>query len=330
MHIIKTPVAQKPAPKISGYLYTKDCLHHGYPFKEAIMSLAGFCDEVVVLDGESMDGTWETLDQMEKFQTTYDGRVCELRFFQHEYDKSIPAIDGAFKQLTRMMCRGELLFQLDADEIVHESGYDIIMKFAREWNPDWNGVSFANIDLAGANDKAIFWNQGWKWRLSRNHPWLGHGIADVPGNRWRNEKGQTGAKHTDGCEFIDFRNGQFVPFETYYTQELEALRTTSPWNFPLAMNQIVWKHVPTIWHYSWADVYRKLKLARDSWNGQWDNLRGQPAAENPDVKGKTDEELKEMAKTWFDEHKDPGVVIARVDMKPPKIMEAWEKEHGLR
>lgn len=293
---------------------------------EAAQSLLGFCDEVVILDGESQDGTWEALEAA-------FGQDARVKLFQHPYDRTIPAIDGAFKQLARMACSGELLFQLDADEVVHEGSYSLIRKLAREWDPSWIGLSFCQVDLHGARDRVSSENHTWKWRMSLNLPWLGHGIADVPGNRWRNERGQTGAKFTDGCEMIDFRNGQFVEFASFYNSELEQLRREAPWKFAEAHNSIVYKHVPTIWHVSWADIARKMRMARDSWNSTWDTLRGQPGRESQifgDLKGKTDAEIEELAKTFFLTRSRPlGSVDFRVELPPPKLLEPWFQKRGL-
>ena len=54
-------IIEKPQT-ISGYTTTKDVIDMGYPWKESIRSMLGFCDEVVVVDGGSKDGTWEELE----------------------------------------------------------------------------------------------------------------------------------------------------------------------------------------------------------------------------------------------------------------------------
>ena len=45
-------------------LYKHNGNERGYPWKISINSMLGFCDEVVVIDGGSNDGTWEELQQM--------------------------------------------------------------------------------------------------------------------------------------------------------------------------------------------------------------------------------------------------------------------------
>ena len=48
-------------PTISGYTTVMDAESQEYPWKRCVESLLGFCDEVVVVDGGSTDGTWESL-----------------------------------------------------------------------------------------------------------------------------------------------------------------------------------------------------------------------------------------------------------------------------
>ena len=51
-------------PEISGYTTTLDCIKQKYPFENCINSMLEFCDEVIVVDGGSKDGTWDKLQSL--------------------------------------------------------------------------------------------------------------------------------------------------------------------------------------------------------------------------------------------------------------------------
>ena len=46
---------------ISGFMILKNAISQGYPFLEAIIAALPICDEFLVSDGNSQDGTWEAL-----------------------------------------------------------------------------------------------------------------------------------------------------------------------------------------------------------------------------------------------------------------------------
>src|SRR3990167_7696911 len=91
--------------KISGYTTTYNAMN--YPFEECIKSMLGFCEEVVVLDGVSDDGTWEKLEELAK----QDSRV---KLYQNQFDwENEPTIDGMQKAYARALCENEYLWQQD-------------------------------------------------------------------------------------------------------------------------------------------------------------------------------------------------------------------------
>ena len=65
--------------KLSGYTTTKDVIKSDYPWEASIQSLLGFCDEVVVVDGGSEDGTWEALQE-------WSEKEDKLRVYQVKRD----------------------------------------------------------------------------------------------------------------------------------------------------------------------------------------------------------------------------------------------------
>ena len=49
---------------ISGFMIVKDVLKQGYPFVEAVASSLPICDEFLISDGYSTDGTFEIVQRM--------------------------------------------------------------------------------------------------------------------------------------------------------------------------------------------------------------------------------------------------------------------------
>jgi ADP-heptose:LPS heptosyltransferase len=110
--------------KISGYTTTYNAMD--YPFEASIKSMLGFCDEVVVVDGCSNDGTYEVLEKM----AADDDRI---KVYQNEFDWNEPGIDGMQKAYARALCENEFLWQQDVDEVVHEDDYEKIKMITKRF-----------------------------------------------------------------------------------------------------------------------------------------------------------------------------------------------------
>ena len=93
---------QRVTEKISGYTTTYNAKN--YPFVESITSMLGFCDELVIVDGCSDDGTYETLEKM----AAEDDRI---QLYQNEFDWQEPGIDGMQKAFARALCSHPFLWQ---------------------------------------------------------------------------------------------------------------------------------------------------------------------------------------------------------------------------
>jgi glycosyltransferase involved in cell wall biosynthesis len=124
---------------IGGSLFVRNAVEWDYCIKEAVMSLVPFCDEVIVGDAQSTDGTLDILKEIERNEPNV--RVLE----------NLPwecAKDNARLRLLANMVKSELNtdwhFMLQADEVVHESSIPQIWAFAdavkekgaliRRWN----------------------------------------------------------------------------------------------------------------------------------------------------------------------------------------------------
>ena len=266
-------------PSISGYTTTYNCVRQEYPFKQCIASMLMFCDEVCVVDGGSTDGTWESLKGFKQIVEIESGKEIAdklvLKQVKRNWAHPRHAIfDGMQKAEARKMCTKEFCWQMDSDEVVHLDDASKIAEIARAIPKDSLILALPVIEYWGGPDKVRLDVNPWKWRLSRNAPDVTHGIpADL---RRTDSNGETyAALGTDGCDMISASTGNRLPFISFYNQEIDNLRNAAisgdvsavqryeQW-FNLAVTSL-----PSVFHYSWYDINRKIKLYRDYWQNHW-------------------------------------------------------------
>lgn len=107
--------------KLGGSLFIHNGLKYDFCLKESIESLIELCDEVVVLDAESDDGTLDFLQTLEKSNPklkVYDHGKWECA---EHYDR-LPILANQAKELLN----SEWHFMLQADEVIHEDSFPYI------------------------------------------------------------------------------------------------------------------------------------------------------------------------------------------------------------
>lgn len=292
-------------PSLSGYTTTKDCISQRYPFRECITSMLGFCDEVVVVDGGSKDGTWEELLKMSADEP-------RLRVHQQKRDWNHPrfaVFDGQQKALARALCTGEFCWQMDSDEIVHEDDYDKIKKIVKHATKNTTMVALPVIEYWGGPEKVRVDIAPWKWRVSRNDPMITHGIPkdfrrfDVDGELYS-------APGCDGCFMIRADNYEHVPFMTFYTHEVEQLRQAAMTNNPAALQEYekwfnqVTDDLPSVHHFSWINIKRKIFTYSNYWSRHWESLHNTPQEDTAENNKFFDKPWSEVTEKEIDELAD--------------------------
>tara|TARA_R110000824_G_scaffold49466_1_gene138674 strand:+ start:1985 stop:3877 length:1893 start_codon:yes stop_codon:yes gene_type:complete len=297
-------IAWEWRPSISGYLTTLDCKRHEYPWTKAVDSLLGFCDEVIVVDGGSTDGTWETLESW----AVEEPRLKIHKEKRNWEDKRFAVFDGAQKAVARSLCTMEMCWQQDADEVVTEEDWKKIHALAKNFPPQVDLVSLPVIEYWGSEKKVRMDVNPWKWRLSRNKQHITHGIPKPL--RQYDEDGKVYAQPgTDGCDYIDIETGQVVPHASFYNGEAHNARIAALQGNEQAFEVYSdWfkrniEMLPGVRHYSWFDLGRKIRTYRDYWSRHWQSLYGiqqEDTAENNMFFDKpwsdvTEKEIDEMA-----------------------------------
>jgi glycosyltransferase involved in cell wall biosynthesis len=321
-------------PTLSGYTTTKDCISQQYPYNQAIQSILGFCDQVVVVDGGSTDGTWEALVELSKA----DDRII---IDQKKRDWSHPrfaVFDGLQKAYARSLCTGDWCWQMDSDEIVHEKDYPKIKNLMRDVPKSMHLLALPVIEYWGSEEKVRVDVNPWKWRLSRNLKHITHGI---PGQLRRKDDNEElfAAQGTDGCDYIDVQSHELIPCMHFYNQEihniriaamsgnLEALEAYENW-----YNNLV-ENLPGVHHYSWINLERKIKTYKNYWSKHWQSLYDIKQDDTPENnmffdkswEDVSNQEIEEMAKE-LKEKMGGWIFHSKVDFNKPTPHISIERE----
>jgi len=269
-------------PKISGYTQTRNCIEQRYPWIESINSLLGFCDEVIVVDGGSTDGTWEKLQELAESEP-------RLKPFQHARDwddKRFALYDGQQKAIARERCTGDFCWQVDIDEVVHEEDYSKIRNLVKSFPREVDIIALPLVEFWGREGKVRVDVNPWKWRLSRNNPRITHGVP--LDQRAYDADGSMYSSGSDGCDYIYSDTGESVPFATFMSREGEIsrqhalLRNEEALAYYESWINAVTEQLPGVYHYSWYDIERKIYTYKNYWSKHWMSLYNRTQEDVPE------------------------------------------------
>ena len=290
-------------PTISGYTQTRNCIEQNYPWEQSIKSLLGFCDEVVIVDGGSTDGTWERLLELQQF----DRRIKPFQVARNWNDKRFALFNGQQKAEARAKCISDFCWQVDIDEVVHEDDYAKVIDLIKKFPKGVDLIALPVIEYWGGPEKVRVDINPWKWRLSRNNLNITHGLP--LSHRRFDEEGTMYSAGSDGDDYIYKDSLENVPCVTFYTAEANAARLSAlEGNTPALaayetwLNQVV-EQLPGVYHYSWYNLERKIRTYKGFWSKHWTSLYNQTqedTLENNKFFNKkwadvTDEEIKSLA-----------------------------------
>ena len=156
------------------------CIRNGneldFCWKEAIKSLLPVCDEVVVCDGESTDGTQQEIR---------DWALSEPKLKVCIYPWPNPVGDPSFWvkwiNFGREHVKCDYHFQLDGDEVLHESSYSELVNLKQQ------GFMNRTIRISRLN----FWRDH-KHLIPPGHCCSHQPIRIAPSSMWLPSDGQTG------------------------------------------------------------------------------------------------------------------------------------------
>lgn len=142
---------------ISGFMPLKNVVKTGYPFVEAIAASLPICDEFLISEGYSTDGTYEVLKKIEKLNK-------KITLFRHEWPSTRKySVIAEVTNMIRAKCNGDYIFSIQANEIVHEDNLEFIRSLP-EICPQVDTFSFPFIHLV--KDQRFY--EDYRLRFSKN------------------------------------------------------------------------------------------------------------------------------------------------------------------
>ena len=272
-------------PKVSGYTTIRNVESQGYPWKKSISSLLQFCDEVVVVDCGSDDGSFEMLNEWSKNEN-------RIKVYQKILDvndsRFAVKVDGEMKAYARSLCSHDWCWQQDIDEVVHENDAPKIKNLAANIPKSIHLLALPVVEYWGNKGKVRVDVNPWKWRLSRNLDHITHGIPEDL--RLYDDNGEIYANQgTDSCDYIDKETGQRIPFSSFYTQDVHNVRAAALQGNEDALkayenwfNSVV-DQLPGVYHYSWYNLEQKIKNYKNYWTRFWQSMYGKNQEDNAET-----------------------------------------------
>ena len=124
--------------KISGFTYVRNGFDFGYPFIAAIQSVLPIVDEMIVVVGDSTDGTREAVEAM---------GIDKIKIVDTKWDLGMRTSGKIFAQQANVgldHCSGDWLIHIQADEVIHEDTIQILKNdiYSAEKMDDVEGLLF--------------------------------------------------------------------------------------------------------------------------------------------------------------------------------------------
>ena len=118
--------------KVSGFTFVKNAIKYGYPVTASIRSVLPLVDEMIVCLGDSEDDTTRLIesigsDKIKIIHSVWDSSLRE--------GGKVLAVETN-KALDATTAESDWLFYIQADEVIHEQYYPVILNAMQKYKQD--------------------------------------------------------------------------------------------------------------------------------------------------------------------------------------------------
>ncbi len=136
---------------VSGMTIAKNLVRLDYPFIEAIRSALPLCDEFVAVIGDSDDGTFEAVQQLND---------PKIRIVRTTWSEKVTPRKCILAQQTNIglhLCRGDWVIYLQGNEVLHESSLPALRETmeAHKDNPEVEALLLERLTFWGDYDHVV-------------------------------------------------------------------------------------------------------------------------------------------------------------------------------
>lgn len=236
---------------------------------------------------------------------------------------------------------------MDCDEVIHGGDRKILEQLIQQAG-GLNEIPLLCLPIVeywGGPDKVRVDVNPWKWRVSRAHPEIVHGM---PITHRQVVNGLVYAKPgTDTCDYILKSQGTPVPHLNFINAEVESLRqralkdpaaleTYEKWLNQMTMG------LPTVYHYSWYSIKAKIEKYRDFFGDFWKAMYNDERSTNVFFGVPWDQVTNEMIEAKAKELRDgtggwifhspwngSNIPSIKIERPGPECMKDWCEKHPL-
>ncbi len=223
---------------ISGYTFVRNAVKLAYPLKESILSILELVDEFVIVYIEGDDDTLEVIESIKSDKI----KIINGQWEPEKYTKN--SLYSYLSDLAKKECKGDWLFYLQVDEVVHEKDLSVIKNACLHYLSDAKveALLFNYRHFWGDYDHC-FTHQGWypkEIRIIRN-------LSQI--HSWR-----------DGQSFRYYKEPFEPSTEAYFSKEGTRKLMVATIN-------------ANIFHYGWVRPPWKMSTKESLMSQTWDSQR---------------------------------------------------------